>query len=184
MSDNKKAEGHKKEAEEEEITFCVWTTHKGIRCCLKTRNKNKFCVKHTVLKNDFILLSPEKVKEKKIECISQKDVKFVPRSVEHIKNMMAKLVYEDTNSVDILCEGGVVITGDISNEDYIEINGDQSKFYYKSIRGQGKVKDIKVILVDFCKREPIISVNEETYCKDCYITLAKKRGYPTLKTLV
>ena len=31
--------------EEEEINFCEWTTHKGIRCCSKTKNNNKLCFK-------------------------------------------------------------------------------------------------------------------------------------------
>ncbi len=180
--DNKKEE--EKKEDDIQITFCEWTTHKGTRCCSKTKNNNKFCVKHLVLKNDYVVLKAETVEEEKLMCLTKKEVKFVPRSKEHIDSMLEKLGYESTETVEVLCEGGVIIDGDKSNESYIELNTDKTKFYYASIKGQHKIKEIKVKLIDFCKRKPIILLTDEYFCKECYVSLAKKRGYPTLKTLM
>jgi hypothetical protein len=159
------------------ITICCWYTYSGKRCKQLSNNK-KFCKKHEVLVKDFKFIE----NGKDYECSTKKDIKFSPRSKEHLEYMMTKLGHQ-TSYVDVCFGDGLMEEGDISSNDYIELS-DKSKYYYEGTRGDLKTKNIKLYFEDFCKHFPVIGILENMYCEQCYKNVAKKLDYPAISLLI
>jgi hypothetical protein len=172
------------------VKFCEWATFRGSRCSSKIKKSGEcFCPKHKNLSTIYKVLSENYVTVNKIRCSTTKLVKIEPRSRDYLITIMKDYGYKETLkmdsvSVDISIKGcGSVESACIDSELYIQSDVDGKRFYYKADKGQGKTKDIKILLTKMCRNVPEYQIDEDYYCKDCYIICAKKSGYPTLKTL-
>lgn len=172
-----------KEEEEKEITICLWQTYEGKRCKRESKN-NKYCKVHNIIIKDYILINNENNKdENSVECNTITNLNIIPRSRDHLKDIMNKINYDGDYIVAVV--NNEIETGQI-NDDYIEMTSDQTKYYFSndtSTRGKYKAKDIKIRFVKHCDNTPIVYVNEEYYCKECYIKKSNKKGFPILKLL-
>ena len=166
--------------DEDEVTICNWYCYDGKRC-KKLSNSDKFCKMHNILIKDFTLVHNE------TECSTQKDIFLVPRSKEHIKVFLKSIGYNDDEIMaDVVVSKDVIEEMDISNNDYIEsTNGDDIKFYYEGLgeRGLPKAKNLKLRFIQYCSGKPVVLVDDILYCKECYIKISKKNGYPKLRCL-
>lgn len=164
------------------LKLCEWTLYDGSRCtknCKGDTKGVKFCTRHHQILS-FYKLATNQASDDEQACVTSKTIKIVPRSKDHIKNMMSSLKYEDSDTVDIMFTGGSIESGDISDDEYIELN-DGTKYYYNStVRGSYKAKDIKILMYDHCPNDPAVIVNGIVYCKKCYIN--KEIG-PTINTI-
>src|SRR5574343_955707 len=186
--------------ESDVFNFCNWVSYKGTRCTAKIGSHSKLCTRHKLLKNDFLLVTDDMISdeislmekdpdyEAKFICLTEKEIKFVPRSKTHIVNVLDNLGYKyKSEEVEIYTSTDIVENADFSNENYIKIlqaDGLGTEFYYKPERGQGKIKDIKVRIIKSCTNKASILVrDEDCYCRECYVKVAKRLGYPTYKSL-
>jgi len=159
--------------DEVSTTICEWSSYKEVRC--KSKSNGKLCDKHAILIKDYKLLDPKNNED----CLTQTNVKIEPRSYYHLKMMMKKYNY-DTISLDIHFPGGNVEEGNITSEDYIEME-DGTKYYYEThTRGEKKTKNIKILFINHCNNTPVISIGEHNYCKECYKKASTKLNYPKL----
>lgn len=166
------------------VNFCNWVSYKGVRCTAKLKNET-FCKKHNSFKKDYVFVNDEMIDSQDLNCKTTRTVLLQPRSREQILQIMDKLHYEHTDTVDIYDKNRVLSElADISFEDFIETLCDKKQFFYEPKRGQNKTKDLRIKFEDKCNSKPYIMVREDCYCKECYITIAKKIGYPTFTTLL
>jgi hypothetical protein len=180
----------KSSVSESEVTICSWYTYKHTRCSRKS-NGSKFCDLHNTLKRDLRLLTKNESDE--FSCATKKELKFVPRSRDHIIQVMKRLNY-DQQFVDVCFPGGLIEEGTIEEDDCIKMPDDTKIYYSTTEKNKLKAKNIKVLFVNFCKEDPVISIRggkeengddlEDTlYCKNCYKSVSKKIGYPKLSVI-
>jgi hypothetical protein len=148
--------------------ICDWTTYKGSHCKkiirgdIDDKKSLKFCDLHRDLIVEYL-----RIKDPEELCETFKEIKVVPRSYKHIKTIMSSLGNED-DAVQVYLSGGCIEEADISNDDYITLNSDNSRFYYSPKRGQNRAKDLKVILREYCQHISVIYHGETKYCEECY----------------
>ena len=170
-----------------DIAICEWFSYNGRRCrCTVSSSslKKNFCNKHNILIHDYKLVDPN---DTSINCCTKTKVKVVPRSKQHVVQILEQFNYE-TEFVDVYFPGGFVEEGSTEHDDYIELISDGTKFYYDgtdqcSEKGSRKTKNIKLSFENVCPNDPVVAVKDDVYCKECYIKISKKLGYPKLKLL-
>lgn len=145
--------------------ICDWITYDNKQCkrhSVACHGDYKFCKLHKKMLNDY------KINNDSEElCESYKKVKIIPRSYKHIKYFMRDIDNEET-IVNICFPGGCTEEADISNDEYILLLSDDSKYYYKYERGDLKAKDLRLLLKKYCKNNGKINIDGVIYCKDCY----------------
>jgi hypothetical protein len=163
------------------ISVCEWSSYNGKRCSRKS-NGSHLCQKHAVLIKDFKIIDKKDFRNK--ECLTATEIKVVPMSYIHVKNMQEKYDHSGMN-IDVHFPGGHVEECNISNEDYIE-TPDGTQYFYESnsfSKGKQKAKNIKIHFTKFCNNKPIVSYYDDIYCKECYKNVSKKLGYPRISIL-
>jgi hypothetical protein len=141
---------------------CKWISSEGPCTVITTTG---LCKRHSVIINDYIPITNEK------DCSISKEIKIIPRSKEHILSVAKSLGYEYSESVtkfDVCQPGGFIDEGDISDPEYIQLQSDNSVYYYTSKRGSLKAKDLKIKFISYCTGTPVISVRGLKYCSECY----------------
>lgn len=166
-----------KEEEEEVLKVCDWKSY-GKNC--RQITNGSLCKKHQILIKDYKIIKETK------RCSTKIDVKFTPRSKEQLTHFLKEMNYdENTISVDICLSNGIMENGNIESEDFIEVD-DGTRYYYEadsSTRGLHKVKEIKLFFIKHCNNKAIVEMDDEMFCEQCYIILAKKHNHPKIKTL-
>jgi hypothetical protein len=156
------------------ISICEWYSYNGKRCRRTCDTDSEFCNFHNVLKEDFKILKKEE------DCSVRRDIKIIPRNKDHVKGILTKLRYDDSDIVDVYLPGGSTEEGSIAEDDYIELTVDETKYYYESKKGSEKAKSLRIMLTEDCVENAVISVRSEPFCRNCYIKKSKKIGYPHL----
>lgn len=155
--------------------ICDWITYENKQCkrhSICNYGSYKFCKLHKKKIADYkINKNPEDL------CDSFENVKVIPRSHKQIKYFMKEIDNEET-IVKVLFPGGCVEEADISEDDYILLLSDDSKFYYNYKRGDFKAKDLKLLLRKYCKNESVIEIGNTKYCEECYM---KIKNFPKLE---
>lgn len=149
--------------------ICDWTTYKGNHCKkLLSYEDEKSAFMFCDIHRDVILrYSKSNVDEL---CEKFTDIKVSPRSYQHLRSVMNSLNNED-DTVQVYLAGGLTEEADISNEYYISLNSDNSRFYYNPKRGQRKSEDLKIMLRKYCQNNSIIKYDGICYCEECYKNL-------------
>lgn len=153
--------------------ICDWTTYKGNHCKKivggNTDSKNllHFCDLHQDLISKF-----SKVHDDDELCETFKEIKVVPRSYKHIKTIMSNMGNED-DIVQVYLAGGSVEEAELSNNDFITLISDNSRFYYLPKRGQNRAKDLKIILKEYCQCNSVVYYAGCKYCEECYKSKVK-----------
>lgn len=171
--------------EEEHLSICGWTDYSTKRC--KTVISNGiFCKKHRLLVECYEYI-PQSTSDDdtKPRCSTHKVVRLIPRSKDHLLSVLQRLRYEVT-SVDVATSARdeLLDEGDITEDDYIEVL-DGTRYYYAKTTGQKRTSALRVVLDQFCWKDAVVAIGEEKamYCEDCYKTLSKRYGHPTLNTI-
>lgn len=130
------------------------------------------CSKHTNKINHFKLVDKEEL------CETYEDVKIVPRSIQHVRSLMTSIGNQD-DIVSISLVGGskCVEDADISNDEYIVLVSDGTKYMYNPSKGEKKVKDIRLHLRKYCQNVSGVEYTGNKYCEDCY---KKLTGVPKI----
>ncbi len=159
------------------ISICEWSTYKKSRCRRNVFEETKLCPLHTNFIKDFSLDSKENNVRR--PCCIESSVKFIPRTHKFLTHMLKTNDIDETY-VDIILPGSnnVFEEADISNEEYIEIISDETKYYYEPIKGQLKTKHIKIVLNKSCSNVGEIEYKNSIYCKECYEKIGSKYGFP------
>lgn len=161
-------------------TVCKWYSHKGTHCRLNTLEFSEFCKIHSMYLSKTFKKFNEKQKE---ECSASSDVKIIPRSFNHVKEIMKKLGYDDP-TVSVKVKGNDIIEDcNIENEEYIELDMDKTKYYYIKKKGLKNVGDLRLIFKDFCGHNADYVVDNTNYCEKCYIKKGEKLGWPNVDLL-
>jgi hypothetical protein len=145
--------------------ICDWISCSGKRCkkqSFSIYKDYKFCKLHKNMIKEYTI--DEDTEEL---CESFMDVKIIPRSYKQIKYFMKEIDNEET-TVKVLFPGGCTEEADISENEYISLLSDDSKYYYKHERGYLKAKDLKLLLRKYCKNNGIIDINNIKYCEECH----------------
>jgi hypothetical protein len=102
-------------------------------------------------------------------CDKYKEVKFKPRSYIHVKNMLQNYGYDD-KTIQVYLEGGSIEDADISEEEFIRLESDNSLFYYSSNKGSScyKAKSLRIIVRAYCKNSSCVKFMDSHYCETCY----------------
>jgi hypothetical protein len=159
--------------------ICHWSTYHGTHCRRTINGKGqKLCSLHRELIEDYSKLDITSDEEK--YCDNFQELKVVPRNYKHIKSVMKSLDNED-NLVEVFMTGGFVEEADISEQYYITLLSDNSKYYYNAKKGDYKAKDLKVILRRYCSNDPIITARGANYCEGCYKKLKNVPKYSVIK---
>lgn len=148
--------------------ICHWSTYHGTHCRRTIhkhnfKNKGNLCSLHKDLMVDY-----EWLKNSDELCETTKEIKIIPRSYKHIKNVMNKMGKTDDDCVDVYMAGGSIEEAYIGNENYIELVSDNSRYYYNYHKGQYKSKDLKIILKEYCPDDAVICARGTNYCEKCY----------------
>ncbi len=93
--------------------------------------------------------------------------------------------------VDVVLPGSSNVTeeADISNEDYIEMVADESRYYYEPEKREEGTKrklsarTLKVVIDTSCLEIGKIKANGSHYCEECYKKTGVKNGFPILENL-
>ena len=151
---------------------CHWSTYKGTHCRRTKDNKIGLCSLHQELMIDY-----EYIRNPEEPCEVYSDVKIVPRSYKHLRTIMNSLKVVG-NQVDVCIKGntgGLAEEADITNEDYIRIVSDSSKYYYNPVsRTDLRAKDLKVVLRKYCPEEAVVHARGLLYCEACYKKLPNR----------
>lgn len=169
---------------EDKKQICEWNTTKG-RCKKYNVSSSKFCEYHRQIRKQFKKVV--KKKKEQIQCSTQDDIKIIPRSREHLIHMMSKLKIRE-KYIDVYIKNNTMTydtleEADFSNEDYLELTSDKTKFYYNNQRGKSKAKDLRVYFRKYCHNDAFVCVNGVYYCLDCYHDHFEKKLFPTVDTL-
>lgn len=155
--------------------LCYWTLYTGKRC---TKNSDEFfCSRHT--RNALFYKFLKKDSRSTSICSTKKDIRFIPKSrdhINHVKNILH--INQDNTEVNIFLSG-ITYKGDISNNGFILI--DNIEYYYVPEKGQPKAKDLRIVMTNQCNIEPVISINGVLYCNKCYYQ--KMKNAPKLSIL-
>jgi len=143
------------------MSICAWTTYKGNHCKkTSTGSEGKFCLVHCELIKEYSKVKTEL-------CETSKEIKVEPRNKKHLKTIMKQLNNED-DIVQVCLAGGSIEEAHIDNVDYILLDSDNSRFYYRPERGQYRAKNLKVILRSYCENHSTVKVGNVHYCEECY----------------
>lgn len=93
--------------------------------------------------------------------------------------------------VDVVLPGSSNVTeeADITNEEYIEMVADESRYYYEpEKREEGSkrklnAKNLKIVIDTSCLEIGNIKANGSHYCEECYKKAGIKNGFPILDNL-
>jgi hypothetical protein len=152
-----------------EDVICSWSTYKNTHCRRNInfiKNKtNRLCKEHC-----------EHIKQFKIiddcteanTCSRQDTHKIVPRSYKHLKLVMDQyniyddivIAHTDSNNIDE--------EADITNEHYINILTDDTKYFYEKIKNEKNVCELKLVLTHFCNNKAVVNYMGVDYCEECY----------------
>jgi hypothetical protein len=111
-------------------------------------------------------------------CENSEDKKLVPLSKFLVyKSLKQADIEDDIVEVSISGAKNTKIDANISNDDYIELVDDGSKYYYKPTKGQLKAKDLKVYYFKFCSNIATTKYMYGICCKDCYHTIKSKNSH-------
>ncbi len=151
--------------------ICHWSSYHGTHCRRTIQQPGKgtkvtLCPLHQELVVDYKRFCSDEG----IFCDTSKKIKFTPRSYKHLKYQLDKLNNHNVN-LDVIIKGTVgelTEEADISNNEYIEVLADEEKYYYKPEKGQKKVRDLTVILREYCQHNAVIEARGENYCEECY----------------
>jgi hypothetical protein len=142
------------------MSICSWSTY-NLGNCKKVISKVKFCELH-----GEIIQRYKKLEENDL-CQTSRKIKLCPRSYKQIKEIMKSMNNED-DIVDVYLAGGVIEEANLSNPEYIELVSDSAKFYYNPQKGQKKADKLKIILVEYCQNQSIVSFDNVEYCETCF----------------
>lgn len=157
--------------------ICDWISCSGKRCkkqSLSMYGDYKFCKLHKKMIKDYVL--NEETEEL---CDSFMDIKIIPRSHKQIKYFMKEIDNEEI-IVKVLFPGGCKEEADISENEYISLLSDDSRYYYKHERGYLKARDLRLLLRKYCKNDGIIEINGTKYCEECY---KKNKNSPKIELI-
>lgn len=171
----------KEESKEEEYSynFCNWKTENKVCQNSVVCLGQKFCNRHTHVIKNFKLI-PIKNRNDFL-CSTTLITKFIPRSKKHIINMMKNLGLDEVNiNVYIIGSATSIEEAYYETDEYIELAVDSTKYYYVPKRGQLNAKNLKVILESSCLNMPIVKVQGNPYCKECYNKNAIRYNYPII----
>ncbi len=137
---------------------CQWVSTSNKKCSKNTTSK--LCAFHANLLDGCILQGD-------VPCDIYEEIKFTPRSYKHLIHIM------ETNNnvgdyVDACVKGECIEEADISNSDFILMLSDDVKFYYESIRGERKAKDLRIIIRKCCPEKAKVKHKNKNYCTTCY----------------
>jgi hypothetical protein len=154
--------------------FCNWFTYKK-KCGTVIDKTEKYCKKHKHLLERFEIIK----KPKDFACSTTRDFKIIPRSKQYIYNVYDNVQVERTDLVDVYFQGGYVEEGCIENELYVELTSDNTKYYYQAERKQLRAKTLKIMVKEYCVRDPIVYFKDTDtyYCLECYTKFGKKDNY-------
>lgn len=143
--------------------ICNWCTYNGTHCrrniLIDSKSKIKFCAMHKQLYNIYSLPVSDM-------CETEKYVTIIPRSYKHVHLIMRDLGYED-DIVDVKITGGSIEEANISNEDYILLLSDDTKYFYNQT-SKNKALDLRIKLRKYCDKKSLIRYNDVNYCEECY----------------
>lgn len=149
-----------------EDVICSWSTYKNTHCRRNInfiKNKtNRLCKEHCEHIKHFKLIVDEDT------CSKQDTHKIIPRSYKHLRLVMEQyklyddivIAHTDTNNIDE--------EADITNENYITILTDDTKYFYDKIKNEKHVSELKLVLTHFCNNKPVVCYMGNNYCEDCY----------------
>lgn len=154
--------------------ICHWSTYNGTHCrgTIATGGKlqkQSLCKLHKELIKEYTITpKTPNPKDSNILCDHTQDLKVSPRSYVQLMSIMKSLGIEDTYTVDIQLQGGLIEEADITNEEYILLVSDNAKYMYSPKKGERKAKDLKIMFRKFCGKNSVIFTRECNYCEDCY----------------
>jgi len=133
--------------------------------------RNHLINSHYCKYHDSIILLFKDVRNLNESCSTSKIIKFVPRSKQHLLTVMEKLNILE-KFIDVLPRGinDILLMEEASynDDDFIEIMSDSTRYYYESMRGKEKTKNLRVIFTKHCLDPGIIKINNTIYCESCY----------------
>lgn len=157
--------------------ICHWSSYKGSHCRRNVHN-NKLCPMHLELIKEYRIASAGTL------CDTSQMIKICPRSYQHLKSVMRQLK-NDNCIVDVIHKdtvGGLTEEADISNETYIQIISDDTKYYYNCNNSKNHVKNLKIVLKQYCVNTAVVSIGIKdikgtkcldgtafrSFCEQCY----------------
>lgn len=165
--------------EPERPAVCEWYGYRNTRCRLNCVKSQKFCKLHIEYLKDFNVY-PEDTEEL---CGTYRDVKIKPRSYKHLKGVMSMLgISERFIQVKTPCND-MEEEADISNQDYIEMTMDNSRYYYANIKGELKARDLRLLFKEYCDEKAKVNVRGTVFCSKCYTKEGIKKPFPALGLL-
>lgn len=146
--------------------ICYWGSYEGTRCRRNVERGEKFCAMHLEFLQDYKVLK----ENEDVLCSMKTPIKIEPRSYKHLMSVMKQLNTSGT-TVDVMIKNsvGLVEEADISDDQYICLLSDDSKYYYHDEKARLKAKQLRVLLTKFCDNPAVVRCkDDEQYCETCY----------------
>lgn len=157
--------------------LCRWGTYKYNYCKKHVLDGEFFCKTHEQMAEKFSLQCDEDI------CGSSEDVHIEARSYKHVVWSLNSLGIDDLR-VQVMkkTQKHHIEDASIENEDYILMDSDDTKYYYKPTeKDHKKTTGIFVVCKKYCKNQSVVCYEGINLCTECY---SKIKNVPNTQILI
>lgn len=156
--------------------LCRWGTYNHNYCKKNAPEYRFFCKLHEQMAEKFRFNNMN-------ICGSSEDVHIEARSYKHVIWSLTSLGIDDLR-VQVIKKNQIHYVEDasIENEEYILMDSDDSKYYYKPTKkDHKKTTGIFIVCKKYCKNRSFVRYESSLLCEECY---SKLKNVPNAKILM